>query len=70
LRKQGIGNDFFEEVAVAGDKLAAEIREQTFALTKPPLENIFDFVYSDPHPEIEQQKAWLKAYEEQMGSHE
>ena len=70
LRKQGIGNDFFDEVAHAGDQLAAEIREQTFALTKPPLENIFDFVYSDPHPEIEQQKAWLKAYEEQMGSHE
>jgi 2-oxoisovalerate dehydrogenase E1 component alpha subunit len=70
LRKQGIGNDFFDEVAHAGDQLAAEIREQTFALTKPPLENIFDFVYSDPHPEIERQKAWLKAYEEQMGSHE
>jgi len=70
LRRQGVDDDFFEEVAVAGDELAKDIREQTFALTKPPLESIFDNVYSDDHPEINAQRAWLRAYEDQMGGHE
>ena len=70
LRRQGISDDFFEEVAQAGDALAKDIREQTFALKTPPLENIFNHVYSDPHPDIERQRQWLKAYEAQMGSHE
>lgn len=70
LRRQGINDDFFDEVKIAGDALAADIREQTFALGIPPLENIFHNVYSEEHPEIEKQKAWLKAYEQQMGSHE
>jgi hypothetical protein len=60
----------FEDVKQAGDELAADIREQTFALKTPPLEHIFDFVYSDSHPDIDQQRAWLKAYEESMGAHE
>ena len=70
LRRQGINDDFFEEVKVAGDDLAKDIREQTFALENPPLENIFNHVYSDDHPEIDKQRAWLKAYEAQMGDHE
>ena len=70
LRRQGVEDAFFEEVNQAGDELAADIREQTFALKTPPLENIFDFVYSDSHQDIDQQRAWLKAYEESMGTHE
>jgi pyruvate dehydrogenase E1 component alpha subunit len=70
LRRQGIGDDFFEEVVRAGDELAADIRAQTFALKTPGLENIFDHVYTEPHPEIDRQKAWLLAYEKQMGAHE
>ena len=70
LRRQGVEDSFFEDVKQAGDELAADIREQTFALKTPPLEHIFDFVYSDPHPDIAQQRAWLKAYEESMGAHE
>jgi pyruvate dehydrogenase E1 component alpha subunit len=70
LRRQGIGDDFFEEVKQAGDELAAQIRAETFALQTPPLENIFHNVYSDQHPDIDRQKAWLQAYEQQMGGHE
>lgn len=70
LRRQGVADDFFEEVKVAGDDLAKDIREQTFALQNPPMENIFNHVYSDQHPEIDKQRAWLKAYEAQMGDHE
>jgi 2-oxoisovalerate dehydrogenase E1 component alpha subunit len=70
LRRQGVEDAFFDEVKQAGDALAADIREQTFALKTPPLEHIFDFVYSESHPDIDQQRAWLKAYEESMGAHE
>lgn len=70
LRRQGVADDFFEEVKHAGDELAAQIRAETFALPTPPLENIFHNVYSDEHPDIERQKAWLQAYEQQMGGHE
>jgi pyruvate dehydrogenase E1 component alpha subunit len=69
LRKQGIGQDFFDEVKAAGDALATELREKTFAMTEPPLELMFDHVYSEPHPMIEEQRAWLQGYEESLGGH-
>ena len=69
LRKQGIGQDFFDEVKIAGDELAADLREKTFAMTEPPMELMFDHVYSEPHPLIDEQKAWLQAYEESLGGH-
>ena len=70
LRRQGIGDDFFEEVKVAGDDLAKKIRAETFALEDPPLGNIFNHVYTEQHPEIDKQRAWLEAYEARMGDHE
>ena len=69
LRKQGVGQDFFDEVEQAGNQLAAELREATFALQEPDLELMFDHVYSEPHPVIEEQRAWLKGYEESLGGH-
>jgi len=69
LRKQGIGQDFFDEVKAAGDELATELREKTFVMTEPPLELMFDHVYSEPHPLIEEQRAWLQGYEESLGGH-
>lgn len=69
LRKQGIGQDFFDEVKIAGDELAADLREKTFAMAEPPMELMFDHVYSEPHPLIEEQRAWLQGYEESLGGH-
>jgi 2-oxoisovalerate dehydrogenase E1 component alpha subunit len=63
LRRQGVGDDFFKEVEIAGDELAEQIRAETFAMPNPPLENIFKHVYSDPHPVIAEQQAWLEGYE-------
>lgn len=63
LRKQGVGQHFFDDVAASGDALAEEIRLATFALPNPPLENMFKHVYSEPHPLIEEQLAWLQSYE-------
>jgi pyruvate dehydrogenase E1 component alpha subunit len=69
LRKQGIGQDFFDEVKAAGDDLAKDLREKTFAMPEPPMELMFDHVYSEPHPLIEEQRAWLQGYEESLGGH-
>lgn len=67
LRRQGISQDFFDEVDEAGEKLSAEIREATFALTTPPVENMFKYVYSDPHPRIKEQFEWIQKYESSFG---
>ena len=45
LRRNGIAQDFFDEVEHAGELLSAEIREATFALKNPPIENMFKHVY-------------------------
>lgn len=63
LRKQGVGDNFFEDVRNSGDALAEEIRAATFALPNPPFENMFNHVYSEPHPLISEQLAWLEEYE-------
>ncbi|AOY55459.1 thiamine pyrophosphate-dependent dehydrogenase E1 component subunit alpha [Candidatus Rhodoluna planktonica] len=63
LRRQGIGQDFFDECAQAGELLSTEIREQIFSMPNPPIENMFKYVYSESHPLIEEQLAWLEQYE-------
>ena len=63
MRRNGIGLDFFDEVEHAGERLSAEIREATFALKNPPIENMFKHVYSEQHPVIDEQLAWLEGYE-------
>jgi pyruvate dehydrogenase E1 component alpha subunit len=67
LRRQGVGADFFTEVEAAGEALATEIRDATFALKEPPFENMFNHVYSEPHPRIDEQLEWLKRYEASFG---
>ena len=69
LRKQGVGQDFFDEVEQAGNQLASELREATFALQEPELELMFDHVYSEPHPVIDEQRAGLQGDEESLGGH-
>jgi pyruvate dehydrogenase E1 component alpha subunit len=63
LRAKGEGDAFFAEVAQEAEDLAADVRAQTFALESPSADVIFDHVYTDPHPGIDAQRAWLKAYE-------
>ena len=67
LRRNGVAQDFFDEVEHAGELLSAEIREATFALKNPPIENMFKHVYSEQHPVIDEQLAWLEGYEASFG---
>lgn len=63
LRRQGVGQSFFDEVDAANEIMAEDIRKQTFALEQPPLANMFNHVYSEPHPVIDEQLAWVEGYE-------
>lgn len=63
LRARGEGEDFFREVAVEAEDLAADVRARTSLMVDPPSAKVFEHVFTDPNPEIDAQAAWLAAYE-------
>ena len=63
LRSRGEGDAFFASVNEEAEDFAADIRRRTLELPTPPASLIFDHVYSEQHPVIDEQKAWLSAYE-------
>jgi 2-oxoisovalerate dehydrogenase E1 component alpha subunit len=63
LRERGEGDAFFGEVATEAEDLAADVRARTQTLQDPPTTKIFAHVYTDPHPGVDAQAAWLAAYE-------
>lgn len=66
LRSIGVGDDFFAEVETEAEDLAADVRARTLTLQDPPSAKIFAHVYSDPHPLMDAQAAWLAAYEDSL----
>lgn len=67
LRFRGESDAFFESVRQEGEDLAADIRRRTLELTPPPVDVIFDHVYTDAHPVTAAQKQWLAEYEASFG---
>ena len=67
IRARGAADAHFASVIEEGNDLAADTRARTMALGTPPITQMFDHVYSDPHPVIDEQRAWLLAYEAAMG---
>ncbi|WP_346233179.1 thiamine pyrophosphate-dependent dehydrogenase E1 component subunit alpha [Parafrigoribacterium mesophilum] len=63
LRSRGEGDRFFSDVRTEAEDFAADIRRRTLELPSPERDTIFDFVYSEPHPVIDEQKHWLAEYE-------
>jgi len=63
LRSRGEGDAFFADVTTEAEDFASDIRRRTLELGTPPTPLMFDHVYSEPHPVIDQQKAWLESYE-------
>jgi 2-oxoisovalerate dehydrogenase E1 component alpha subunit len=63
LRAKGEGDEFFASVAEEGADLAADIRARTSALGVPDIDSMFAHVYSEPHPLMREQRAWLEQYE-------
>ena len=67
LRAKGESDTFFDTVKAEGEDLAADVRARVLALKPPPSDVMFDHVYTDDHPLISAQKAWLAQYEASFG---
>ena len=63
LKGKGADQKFFDEVHDSAADFAADIRRRTLEIENPEPVSMFDHVYTDPHPLVEEQKAWLANYE-------
>jgi len=71
LRSRGATDAQFAEFDAEGEQIAADIRARTSALVAPPMAAMFENVYREPHPRIDEQLAWLTDYEagQDAGAH-
>jgi 2-oxoisovalerate dehydrogenase E1 component alpha subunit len=67
LRGRGVAESFFAEVAAEAEDGAADLRNRIFEIEVPTPDSMFDHVYSDPHPLVDEQRARLAAYEASFG---
>jgi pyruvate dehydrogenase E1 component alpha subunit len=64
LRNLGAADDgFFAEVEAAADELAARVRAGCLALEDPESDAMFENVYADPHPLVEEERTLLADWE-------
>lgn len=63
LKGKGADQKFFDEVHDSAADFAADIRRRTLEIENPEPGSMFDHVYTDPHPLVAEQKAWLANYE-------
>ncbi|WP_430646781.1 thiamine pyrophosphate-dependent dehydrogenase E1 component subunit alpha [Agromyces sp. GXS1127] len=63
LEGRGASAEFFARVDEEAAEVAAGVRARALELTAPPRSDIFAHVYSEPHPLMEAQSAWLEEYE-------
>ena len=55
-------NAFFEGVAEEAEDFAADIRQRTLALETPPVADIFQHVFTEPHPVVDAERDALETY--------
>lgn len=67
LEEQGIGSVFFDSVEQEANDFASDVRRRVMELEPPDVTEIFDRVYSEPHPLIDEQRQWLQQYEASYG---
>ncbi|MBN9200781.1 MAG: pyruvate dehydrogenase (acetyl-transferring) E1 component subunit alpha [Microbacterium sp. SCN 70-18] len=63
LRGRGASEAFFADVVAEGAALADDVRTRTNALGTIDRASMFAHVYSEPHPLVAEQAAWLQSYE-------
>ncbi|GAA3935978.1 thiamine pyrophosphate-dependent enzyme [Microbacterium soli] len=63
LRGRGASDALFAEIDAEAADAAEDLRARTVALGSPARQTMFDHVYSEPHPLMQEQRAWLDAYE-------
>ena len=59
LRSLGDADAFLAEVSAEADALGQRVRAGVRALVDPDPRSMFDHVYADPHPLVEEERAWL-----------
>jgi 2-oxoisovalerate dehydrogenase E1 component alpha subunit len=63
LSRNGIADAaFFEQVDQDADELAAHVRSECLAMPDPDPDDMFAFAYREPHPLVEQERAWFAEY--------
>ncbi|MGO1627430.1 thiamine pyrophosphate-dependent enzyme [Microbacterium sp.] len=63
LASRGAADAFFDEVDAEAAAYADDVRVRTVELEAPAKETMFQHVYSDPHPLMDEQARWLADYE-------
>ncbi|GAA1155944.1 pyruvate dehydrogenase (acetyl-transferring) E1 component subunit alpha [Microbacterium oxydans] len=63
LEARGASEQLFADVEAEAADAAEDLRARTVELGPPSADKMFDHVYSEPHPLIDQQKAWHAQYE-------
>ena len=63
LRGRGASDAFFADVEAEAAATADDIRTRTNALGGLDRDEMFAHVYSEPHPLVDEQRAWLAGYE-------
>jgi len=63
LLSRGASEEFFTAADAEAAAAAEDLRARTVELSAPGPAAIFDHVYSEPHPLMAEQKAWLADYE-------
>lgn len=64
LRAEGTGEGFFEGVRAEADTLGERVRRSVRELPDPDPTSMFDHVYAEPHPLVEEERAWLQGWVE------
>jgi pyruvate dehydrogenase E1 component alpha subunit len=63
LSRNGLADGgFFEQVERDADELAAHVRNECLAMPDPDPDDMFAFAYREPHPLVEQERAWFAEY--------
>ncbi|MEU4014408.1 thiamine pyrophosphate-dependent dehydrogenase E1 component subunit alpha [Microbacterium sp. NPDC028030] len=63
LEGRGAPAQLFADVEAEAADAAEDLRARTVELGPPSADKMFDHVYSEPHPLIDEQKAWRARYE-------
>ncbi|MDQ0614748.1 2-oxoisovalerate dehydrogenase E1 component alpha subunit [Microbacterium sp. W4I4] len=63
LRGRGASDALFADIQAEAVDAAEDLRARTVELTAPPRNLMFDHVYSEQHPLVDEQRAWLDDYE-------
>lgn len=70
LRAEGMTDAQARAIDEGAADFAADIRRRCLELAAPAASSLFDHVYTDPHPVMQEQQAWLERYEASFGSTE